>query len=55
MRLKLFVAATVFVAAPIVAFAQKDDPATQASKPTIEEVQKVVQTISSDKNKLQAY
>jgi hypothetical protein len=56
MRLKLFVAATVFVAAPIVALAQKDDhPATQASKPTIEEVQKLVQTISNDKTKLQAY
>jgi hypothetical protein len=55
MRLKLFTAATVFVAAPMVAFAQKDDPATQASKPTLEDAQTVVQTISNDKTKLQAY
>ena len=37
------------------AFAQKDDPAEQASKPTLEDVQKVVQAIANDKNKLQAY
>jgi hypothetical protein len=55
MRLKLFVAATVFVAAPMVAFAQKDEPAEQASKPTLEDAQRVVRAISNDKNKLQAY
>ena len=55
MRLKLFVAATVFVAAPMVALAQKGDPAEQASKPTLDDVQKVVQAIANDKNKLQAY
>jgi hypothetical protein len=55
MRLKLFCAVTIFATAPIVAFAQKDDPENQAPKPTVEDAQKVVQTISSDKNKLQAY
>ncbi|MGB8898059.1 MAG: hypothetical protein WCC90_01860, partial [Methylocella sp.] len=55
MTLRLFVAVTIFAAAPIVAFAQKDDPANRPPKPTVEDAQKVVQTISSDKNKLQAY
>src|SRR6516225_11887268 len=55
MRLKLFMAVTIFAAAPIVAFAQKDGPARQASKPTLEDAQKVVQAIANDKNKLQAY
>ena len=55
MRLKLFMAVTIFAAAPIVVFAQKDDPARQASKPTLEDAQKVVQAIGNDKNKLQAY
>jgi hypothetical protein len=49
--LKFFVAVTIFAAA----FAQKDDPADPSPKPTVEEAQKVVQTIISDKNKLQAY
>ena len=55
MRLKLFTAVTIFATAPIVAFAQKDGPARQASKPTLEDAQKVVQAIGNDKNKLQAY
>ena len=55
MRLKLFTAVTIFATAPIVAFAQKDDPARQASKPTLEDAQKVVQAIGNDKNKLQAF
>ena len=55
MRLKLFTAVTIFAIAPIVALAQKDDPAEQASKPTLEDVQKVVQAIANDKKKLQAY
>ena len=52
MRLKLFIAITIFAIAPIAAFAQKDDP---PPNPTVEDAQKVVQAISSDKNKLQAY
>ena len=55
MRLKLFVAVTIFVTASNATFAQNDDPANQAPKPTLADAQKVVQTISSDKTKLQAY
>ena len=47
MTLKVFVAAALFVAVPIVAFGQ--------SKPTIEVAQKLVETINSDKDKLKAY
>ena len=54
MRLKLFVAATVFVAAPIVALTQQDT-SIQSLKPTIEDAQKLVETISGDKDKLKAY
>jgi peptidoglycan hydrolase CwlO-like protein len=55
MRLKLFVAATIMVTTSIAAFAQKDEPDNQAPKPNIEEAQKLVQAITSDKTKLQAY
>src|ERR1700751_4760181 len=51
MRLKLFVAITILVTATIAAFAQD----SQAPKPTIEEAQKLVQTISGDKAKLKVY
>jgi hypothetical protein len=50
MRL-LFVAITILVTASIAAFAQDD----QTPKPTIEEAQKLVQTISGDKAKLKVY
>ena len=55
MTLKLILAVTLIAVAPTVAFAQKDDPVDQAPKPTVEEAQKLVQTISSDKTKLQVY
>ena len=55
MNLKLVLAVTLFAAVPMVAFAQKDGPATKVPKPTIAEAQKLVQTISGDKAKLQAY
>ena len=55
MRLKLFTAVAIFATAPIVVFAQKDDPANRPPKPTLEDAQKVVQAIGNDKNKLQAY
>jgi hypothetical protein len=55
MRLKLFMAVTILATAPIVAFAQKDEPTDQAPKPTVEDLQKLVQTISSDKAKLKVY
>jgi hypothetical protein len=55
MALKFLVAAALFVATPIVAFAQSDKPNAQSSKPTIEEAQKLVETITGDKEKLKAY
>jgi hypothetical protein len=55
MTLKYLVAVTIFAIAPMVAVAQKDDPVNRSPKPTVEDAQKVVQTISSDKSKLQAY
>ena len=55
MALKFLVAAALFVAIPVVAFAQSDKPNAQSSKPTIEEAQKLVETINSDKDKLKAY
>jgi len=55
MRLKLFTAVTILAIAPIVALAQKDDPARQTPKPTLEDAQKVVQAIGNGKNKLQAF
>jgi hypothetical protein len=53
MNLKLFTAVAVFALATVVAFATEDE--TNPPKPTMEEVQKFVQTISGDKKKLQAY
>jgi hypothetical protein len=47
MTLRFFTAAALFVAVPIVAFAQ--------SKPTIADAKKLVETISGDKDKLKAY
>ena len=55
MRLKLCIAATIFAAAPIVAFAQDDNSNAEASKPTIENAQKLVESIRSDKDELKAY
>jgi hypothetical protein len=55
MRPKIFMAATLFVALPIVAFAQSDKPNARPSKPTIEDAQKLVETISGDNDKLKVY
>ena len=55
MTLKLILAVTLIAVAPAIAFAQRDDPVDHAPKPTVEGAQKLVQTISSDKAKLQAY
>jgi hypothetical protein len=55
MALKFLAAAELFVAIPVVAFAQSDKPNAQSSKPTIEEAQKLVETITGDKEKLKAY
>ena len=53
MNLKLFTAVTIFATAHIVALAQNDDPSDQVPKPTLADVQNLVQTISRDKTKLQ--
>src|SRR6476660_9634515 len=55
MKLNLLMAVATFAAAPAIAFAQKDAPADHAAKPTLADAQNVVQTISNDKAKLQAY
>ena len=55
MNLKLLTAVAIFAPAPIVTFAQNGDPADQAPKPTLADAKNVVQTISSDKTKLQAF
>ena len=54
MTLKLFATVTILVSASIAAFAQVDEPDKRAST-TIEDVQKLVQTISGNKAKLKAY
>lgn len=51
MNLKLLMVVAIFATAPIVASAQKNGP----PKPTLADAQNVVQTISNDKAKLQAY
>jgi hypothetical protein len=55
MRLKLLVTVTILVTASIPAFAQTDEPADNPAPPTIEDAQKLVQTISGDEVKLKAY
>jgi hypothetical protein len=56
MNLKLLVAVSLFVAVPMVAFAQqKGNPPPKVPKPTVAEAQKLVQLISADKAKVQAY
>jgi hypothetical protein len=55
MTLKLIVAVSILAAAPFVALAQTNDATNEAPKPTVEDLQKLVQTISSDKAKLMVY
>jgi hypothetical protein len=55
MNLKLAVFITVLAATPAFGQAQKGAPPANAPKPTMADVQKVVQTISGDKAKMQAY
>jgi peptidoglycan hydrolase CwlO-like protein len=54
MRLKLFVAVTILVTASIAAFAQSHEPDNPAP-PTIDDAQKLTQTISGDKAELKAF
>src|ERR1700681_1559870 len=55
MNLKLVVAVSVLTAMPAFGQAPMDRPAVNAPKPTMADVQKVVQTISGDKTKMQTY
>src|SRR5262249_54854162 len=55
MRLKFFAAVTILVTASVAAFAQNDEPGNQAPKPTVADLQRLVQTISGDKAKLKVY
>jgi hypothetical protein len=55
MTLKFLVAVSILAAAPSSAFAQQDNPNDQPWMPTIEDAQKLVETISGDKDKLKAY
>jgi hypothetical protein len=55
MILKLLVAVTLSITVPVIAFAQKASPTKTAPKPTIAQVRKLVQMISSNKAKLKAY
>lgn len=52
---RFVVALTVWVVFPVIATAQSDNPSAAAPKPTIADVQKLVQTIGGDKTKLRAY
>jgi hypothetical protein len=55
MNLKLVVAVAVLTAMPAFGQAQKGGPPANAPKPTKADIQKVTQTISGDKTKLQMY
>ena len=55
MNLKLVMAVSLFAAVPTIAYAHKDSPAAEASKPTMADAQKLVQTISSNPAKLKVY
>ena len=55
MNLKLVMAISLFAAVPMIAYAQNNDSAEKAPKPTMADAQKLAQMISSDKVKLKAY
>jgi hypothetical protein len=55
MNLKLLTVITIFATAHIAALAQTDDTTNAVPKPTVEELQKLVQTIASDEAKLKVY
>ncbi|MFY9838630.1 MAG: hypothetical protein WAK55_19575 [Xanthobacteraceae bacterium] len=55
MKLRLVAVITALVALPVLAHAQQGGPPSNAPKPTKPDVQKVVQIITSDKAKTQAY
>jgi hypothetical protein len=51
MTLKLIIAVTLFIAVPVIAFAQKESPIKTAPKAAIAQVRKLVQMISGNKAK----
>ncbi len=55
MNLKLGLTALLSVAIPIVAHAQQGTPGGNAQKPSMADVQKLVQSITADKAKLKTY
>jgi hypothetical protein len=55
MKLRLVAIITALVTLPILAHAQQGRPQSNAPKPTEADAQKVVQIITSDKAKTQAY
>ena len=55
MNFKLVLAVSLCTALPMVAHAQQNRPAAHAPKPTVADVQKLVQMISGDKAKLKVY
>jgi hypothetical protein len=55
LKLVMVISLSLCAAIPAVAYAQQNGPAAKAPKPTMADVQKLVQTISSDKAKVQAY
>jgi cell pole-organizing protein PopZ len=55
MNFKLVLAVSLCTAPPMVAYAQQNRPAANAPKPTVADVQKLVQMISGDKAKLKVY
>ena len=55
MNFKVVLAVSICTALPVVANAQQNRPAANAPKPTVADVQKLVQMISGDKAKLKAY
>ena len=55
MTLKLVVAVSLSITLPVIAFAQKQSPTSTAPRPTIAQVRKLVQMISSNKDKLKVY
>ena len=55
MNFKLIAAITLIAAIPADVYAQLDGPDADAPKPTMADVQKLVQSIAADKVKLKAY
>src|SRR5437868_1678371 len=55
MNLNLMLAVMLIVAATTIAQAQQFEPGGHPIKPTLQEAQRLVQTITSDREKLQVY